>query len=135
MKINNIQNNNPKFGTQIGKKLQEKILLGKARDFFSGEQYENLMKIENNGLPGVLDIVDKMVIKRVNNKTSVVIEKQLALLNENKDKIIISNLSNVYKPRANNKFSFSFNRFAEFFKDNYNLAGKIEEAYKKFAEK
>ena len=135
MKINKIQNNNPTFGTQIGKNLQEKILLGKSRNFFSDEQCENLMKIENDGFPGVLDIVDKIIVKRVNNKSNIIIEKQLALLNESKEKIVISDLNNVYKPRANNKLSFSFECFVEYFKDKYNLAGKIEEAYKKFAEK
>ena len=131
MKINKIQNNYPAFGTHIGKNLQEKIALGKARGLFSNEECENLMKIENDGLPAMLDIVDKLIIKRINNKGGMVLEKHLALLSENKDKIIIGNLGNVYKPRANNKFYFSFEQFAELFKDKYNLAGKVEEAYKK----
>lgn len=137
MKINKIQNNNqnPAFGTRIGSIMQEKIALVKARSAFSLKQCDNLNKIENDGLSAVLDIVDKIIIKRVNNKSSMVLEKQLALLSESKERVIIDVLSDVYKPRTNNKLYFSLESFAKLFSDEYNLAGKIEEAYKKFTAK
>lgn len=137
MKINKIQNNGqiPTFGTRIGSTLQDKIALGKARGVFSNQQCETITKIENDGLPVVLDIVDKIIIKRVNNKSSMCLEKHMALIDESKERVTIDNLSAVYKPRTDNKLCFSLDNFAKLFSDEYNLAGKIEEVYKSLTQK
>ena len=128
MKINSTLNNkyNAPFGTLLGTTMQKKIILCKNNNLFSAEQNAVLKEIENDGFNAILDIVDKYVVKRINNKSSFDVYKCLAVIYEN-NKIVIDSMEQIFKPGKNNKFFYFFpDKFVKLFDPKNNLAGKIK---------
>ena len=131
MQVNKIQNNNynPSFGTYLGINMQEKILLAKQRSSFSSKWHEVLLKLEDDGYEGVLEISDKYKITRVGKKSTMCRFKNLTL-SDLHNSVVIDSLENVYRLTENKKnFYFNMTRFLEILDEKFNLAEKVKKGY------
>ena len=133
MQVNQIHNNTL-FGTSIGINMQEKILLCKSKNRFPSENNKNLLKIEDDGLPAVLEIVNKFKLKKIINKHNIPHTKTLDLIVKGKS-YTIDKLENIFTGNHNDTLlCFNCSNFAKLFSDEYNLAEKIKTAYKSIIE-
>ena len=136
MQVNQIQNNiySASFGTSIGANIQEKILLCKSKNRFSAVNDKNLLKIEDDGLPAVLEIVNKFKLKKIINKRNIPHTKTLDLIVKGKG-YTIDKLENVFTGNHNDSIlCFNCLNFAKLFSEEYNLAEKIKMTYKSIIE-
>lgn len=130
MQIQRIENQRHKqsFGTYLGVNIQEKILLCQQRKMFTPERLKNLEKIEDDGFYAVLEITDKLLLRRSkDNKTILTDLKKVLTFNNNGKKVTVSDLNDVYEPiRKNTKYIFHTDKFMRLFDNDFDLAGKIQ---------
>ena len=122
--------NSPYFGTYLGLKMQDKVLLAKQRNMFSAEQLNNLERIENDGLDAVLEIVNKYKILRKNDK-GIVLDNECLTISNGRNNRTISSMKDIIVPTYDKKKRyFHMNKFVKLFNDDFKLFEKIQDGFK-----
>ncbi len=120
----------PHFGTYLGVRMQEKVLLAKQRNMFSSEQLKNLERIENDGLDAVLEIVNKFKILRKKDK-GILLSNECLTIGDGHNHTAISDMNEIIVATPDKKKSyFHMHKFVKMFNDDFKLPEKIQEGFK-----